>query len=227
MQPPWPGCSGPTCSPEAWIAPPEIGDLRALLGHRAGLARLATGLKDRVHAVLADRGIPAPWGRWAAPGRAWRAALELPSTPRAIIDDGGGVLDALAAPIARLEAEIAALATPDPRVQARMALPGVGKRTAMTLLAEIGAIGRSPTARKLRALAGLTPAVRNSDRTLRHGHITKQARCGCAGSCSRPPSPPSGAHCWPAPTASWPAAGAPASPPWRSPGGCWPAPSTS
>jgi transposase len=44
----------------------------------------------------------------------------------------------------------------------------------MTLLAEIGDIGRFPTARKLCAWAGLTPTVRNSDRTVRHGHISKQ-----------------------------------------------------
>jgi transposase len=55
--------------PEAWIAPPEIRDLRALLRHRASLVRLATGLKNRVHAVLADRGITPPSSLWAAPGR--------------------------------------------------------------------------------------------------------------------------------------------------------------
>jgi hypothetical protein len=44
----------------------------------------------------------------------------------------------------------------------------------MTLVAEIGDIARFPTARKLCAWAGLTPQVRNSDRTLRHGHSTKQ-----------------------------------------------------
>ncbi len=55
--------------PEAWIAPPEIRDLRALLRHRANLVRLATGLKNRVHAVLADRGITPPSSLWATPGR--------------------------------------------------------------------------------------------------------------------------------------------------------------
>jgi transposase len=35
-----------------------------------------------------------------------------------------------------------------------MALPGMGKLTAMTLVAEIGDIGRFPTARKLCAWAG-------------------------------------------------------------------------
>jgi transposase len=46
----------------------------------------------------------------------------------------------------------------------------------MTLVAEIGDITRFPSARKLCAWAGLTPQVRNSDRKVRHGHITKQAR---------------------------------------------------
>ena len=85
-----------------------------------------------------------------------------------------GLLDALATPVARLEREIYALAKPDPRVQALMALPGVGRLTAMTLVAEIGDIDRFPSARKLCAWAGLTPQVRNSDRKVRHGHITKQ-----------------------------------------------------
>jgi transposase len=160
--------------PEAWIAPQQVRDLRALLRHRATLVRLSTSLKNRIHAVLADRGIGQDQVLWTGPGRAWLADLELPPTPRAIIEDCCGLLDALAAPIGRLEREIAALAKPDPRVQALMALPGVGKLTAMTLVAEIGDIGRFPTARKLCAWAGLTPAVRNSDRKVRHGHITKQ-----------------------------------------------------
>jgi len=92
--------------PEAWIAPPEIRDLRALLRHRASLVRLATGLKNRVHAVLADRGISARSSLWTTPGRAWLTALELPPTPRAIIEDCCGVLDTLATPIARLDREI-------------------------------------------------------------------------------------------------------------------------
>jgi transposase len=160
--------------PEAWIAPQATRDLRALLRHRATLVRLSTSCKNRVHAVLADRGIGEDRGLWTGPGRAWLADLELPPIPRAIIDDCGGLLDALATPIARLEREIHALAKPDSRVQALMGLPGVGKLTAMTLVAEIGDIARFPTARKLCAWAGLTPQVRNSDRKVRHGHITKQ-----------------------------------------------------
>jgi transposase len=160
--------------PEAWIAPQQVRDLRAVLRHRASLVRMGTACKNRVHAVLADRGIPDHSSLWTGPGRAWLADLELPATPRAIIEDCCGLLDALATPIARLEREIAGLAKPDPRVQALMVLPGVGRLTAMTLVVEIGDIARFPTARKLCAWAGLTPQVRNSDRKVRHGHITKQ-----------------------------------------------------
>jgi transposase len=94
--------------PEAWIAPQATRDLRALLRHRASLVRLSTSLKNRVHAVLADRGIGEDQVLWTGPGRAWLAGLELPPTPRAIIEDCCGLLDALAIPIVRLEGEIAA-----------------------------------------------------------------------------------------------------------------------
>jgi transposase len=43
----------------------------------------------------------------------------------------------------------------------------------MTLVAELGDIGRVPTAGKLCAWAGLTPVVGSSDRKVRHGHRTK------------------------------------------------------
>jgi transposase len=132
--------------PEAWIAPQATRDLRALLRHRASLVRLSTMAKNRIHAVLADRGIRQQTGLWTAIGRVWLAEVELPPTPRAIVKDYLALLDALAEPIARLEHQIATLARPDPRVQALMVLPGIGRLTAMTLVAEVGDIGRFPTA---------------------------------------------------------------------------------
>jgi transposase len=53
-------------------------------------------------------------------------------------------------------------------------LPGVGELTALVILAEVGDVSRFPSARKLASWAGLTPTVRGSDRTVRHGHISKQ-----------------------------------------------------
>ena len=160
--------------PEAWLAPKEVRDLRALLRHRAALVGMRTTMKCRIRAVLADHGAQAPSSLWTGPGRRWLRDLELGKVPRSIVDDDLGLLDAIELPLARLEREIATRAKPDARVEALQRLPGIGRLTAMTLVAEIGDIARFPTARKLCAWAGLTPYVRNSDRRVHHGHITKR-----------------------------------------------------
>ena len=51
---------------------------------------------------------------------------------------------------------------------------GVGRYTAMLIIAEIGDIHRFPTARHLCSWAGLAPSVRSSDGKARLGHITHQ-----------------------------------------------------
>ncbi len=144
-----------------------------LLRHRAGLVRLRTTLKTKVRAVLADRGIDAVDGLWEGPGRRWLEKLELPDVEREIVDDLCALVDSVEPILTRLEREIRARAKPDPRVDALQRLPGVGLLTAMTLVAEIGDIGRFDTARRLCSWSGLTPRVRNSDTKVRHGHITK------------------------------------------------------
>jgi len=160
--------------PEAWIAPPVTRQLRALLRHRIQLVRLRTLLRNRIHAILADHGHGRPQGCWSGPGRAWLASLELPATSREVIDDGLALIDALQPVIDRLDGEVRQHARIDPRVRVLTQLPGVGPFTAVVLLAEIGDISRFGSARKLAAWAGLTPTVRGSDRTVRHGHISKQ-----------------------------------------------------
>ena len=160
--------------PEAWIAPLPVRQLRALLRHRAQLVRLRTLLRNRIHAVLADHGHDRPAGCWSGPGRAWLAALELPAVSREVIDDDVALIDALQVPIDRLDWEIHQRARSEPAVKVLTQLPGVGPFTALVLLAEIGDISRFGSARKLASWAGLTPTVRGSDRTVRHGHISKQ-----------------------------------------------------
>src|SRR5881296_1479141 len=64
--------------PEAWIAPPAVRQLLALLRHRIQLVRLGTGLRNRIHAVAADHGYDRPAGYWSGPGRSWLASLDLP-----------------------------------------------------------------------------------------------------------------------------------------------------
>jgi transposase len=160
--------------PEAWIAPPAVRQLRALLRHRAGLVRLGTQLQNRIHAVAADHGYDRTGSYWTGPGRGWLAELDLPAVSREIVTDCLAFIDALAPLIERLDGELRQHARADPRVKILTALPGVGQFTALVMLAEIGDITRFASARKLASWAGLTPTVRGSDLTVRHGHISKQ-----------------------------------------------------
>ncbi len=160
--------------PEAWIAPPQVRQLRALLRHRASLVRLGTQLRNRIHAVAADHGHDRPGSYWTGPGRGWLAELDLPPVSREIVTGCLGFPGALAPVIERPGGELHQRAKADPRVTVLRTLPGVGEFTALVMLAEIGDITRFPSARKLASWAGLTPTVRGSDLTVRHGHISKQ-----------------------------------------------------
>src|SRR5712672_219676 len=160
--------------PEAWIAPPEVRQLRALLRHRASLVRVGTQQRNRIHAVAADHGYDRSASYWTGPGRGWLAELDLPAASREIVTDCLAVIDGLTPLIDRIDSELHAHAKADPRVKVLRTLPGVGEFTALVMVAEIGDITRFPSARKLASWAGLTPTVRGSDLKVRYGHISKQ-----------------------------------------------------
>src|SRR6059058_4652848 len=92
--------------PEAWIAPLEVRQLRALLRHRASLVRLGTSLRNRIHAVAADHGCDRSASYWTSPGRGWLAELDLPEASRDIVTDCLAFIDALAPAIERLDGEL-------------------------------------------------------------------------------------------------------------------------
>ena len=160
--------------PEAWIAPPGVRQLRALLRHRVALVRLGTMARNRIHAVCADHGYDRRASYWTGPGRGWLAELDLPPASRMVVTDCLAVIGHLAPLIEALDAQVHQHARADPRVPVLTQLPGVGEFTALVMLAEIGDIARFASARKLASWAGLTPTVRGSDLTVRHGHISKQ-----------------------------------------------------
>jgi transposase len=161
--------------PEAWIAPPAIKQLRALLRHRVALVRLRTRLRNRIHAIVADYGQDRPdGGYWTGPGRAWLASLNLPAVSRELVEDDLGLIDALQGRLDRLDWEIRQRARSDPRVKVLTQLPGVGPFTALVILAEVGDVSRFASARRLASWAGLTPTVRGSDRVAHYGHISKE-----------------------------------------------------
>jgi len=163
--------------PEGWIAPPPVRQQRMVLRHRAQLVRLRTLLRNRIHAVLADQGCDRGGGTrnyWGASGRQWLDGLRLPAASRMVIVDLLEAIDALQLLIDRLDTALAETTKEDPRVKALTTLPGIGRLTALIILAEVGDVSRFDSAHKLASWAGLTPTVRGSDRVVHYGHISKQ-----------------------------------------------------
>jgi transposase len=97
--------------PEAWIAPQDVRELRALLRHRVSLMRLGTRLRNRIH----DSDYAGAY--WTGPGRQWLAGLPLPTVSRRVIADSLTFIDALAPTIDELDREIHARANADPWVK--------------------------------------------------------------------------------------------------------------
>jgi transposase len=60
--------------------------------------------------------------------------------------------------------EIDARAKTDERVEVLCQIRGIGRYTAMLVIAEVGDVERFPTASHLCSWAGLAPAVRSSER---------------------------------------------------------------
>ncbi len=112
--------------PEAWIAPPQVRQLRALLRHRASLVRLGTQQRNRIHAVAADHGYDRSASYWTGPGRGWLAELDLPAASREIVTDCLAVIDGLAPLIDRIDGELHQHAKADPGSRCSGRCPGPG-----------------------------------------------------------------------------------------------------
>ena len=161
--------------PEAYIAPPELRDLRDLLRHRATLVHLRTSVKNRVHALLARQGIlPEYSDLFGTAGRAYLTALELPDGPRRRLTSLLALIDDFDREVTTTTGEINQRARADERVKLLCQIRGIGPYTAMLIIAEIGEVKRFPTAKHLCQWAGLTPTIRSSDGKARLGHISRQ-----------------------------------------------------
>jgi transposase len=161
--------------PEAYIAPPELRDLRDLLRHRVALTRIRSALKQRVGAILAKHGIQRPYSNLFGPGGLrFLEELELREGPRRRLDSLLSLIADFDREIDQTSREIDQRANADPYVEVLSQIRGIGRYIAMLVIAEVGDIGRFPSARHLCAWAGLTPTVRSSDGRARLGHITGQ-----------------------------------------------------
>jgi len=161
--------------PEAWIAPPEVRELRRLVRMRASLVRIRSRLKCQVHAICADAGIPvAASDLFGRKGRAGLEALVLPPITASRLAAHLRLIDDVGREIIAADREIVAAFRGDDRVRRLLPIPGIGILNAATIVAEIGDVTRFPSAAHLASWAGLTPTERSSADHVRRGHISKQ-----------------------------------------------------
>ena len=162
--------------PQAYIPPRQIRDWRELARHRAFLVRLQTRVKNRVHSLLAKRGVTPPGASdlFGVAGLTWLAALELAEPYAAMRTRYLAVLAHLRAQLRVVEQTIDQTVTTTPEARLIMTVPGIGRYLALLVLAEIGEIQRFPSPKHLVSYAGLCPSTYASGQTLRHGHLTHQ-----------------------------------------------------
>jgi transposase len=161
--------------PEAWVAPPEIRELREAVRYRAKLSRLRAGLKSQVHQTLGKEGvIPELKGIWGSGGRAWLNELCLGDAYVDRIASLRDLIELYDREIDQCDARIHWRLKGDPRYEALQRIAGVGPVFAAVFIAEIGDVTRFPTPRHLWSWAGMTPRHRESDSHVHRGGITHQ-----------------------------------------------------
>ncbi len=164
--------------PTAYAAPVSVRDLRMIMRHREWLLRQRTQAKNRIHAVLAGYNLVSPMSDlFGVRGREYLAAVRAthlrPASER-VVADNLALIDQLEGLIAALEGAVQLTPQQARAVRLLCTIPGVGRITALTLVAEIGSIDRFGSPKALCNWAGLTPRVRKSDAIVRHGKISKR-----------------------------------------------------
>jgi transposase len=163
--------------PEAYIAPPELRELRELVRHRQVLVKTSTATKAGIRAVLAKHGIRLPVTALdGVTGTDLLDELALPGSYAQRLAAQRRIMMLCEDEIARVTAELDRRLKHDPGYRNLQKVKGIGPVLAAMFIAEIGDITRFPTAKALTCWAGLTPRLHSSDRTVRRGNISKE---GC------------------------------------------------
>ena len=162
---------------EAWIAPPEIRELREVVRYRARLVGHRSSIKTQIHGVMAKNGVlPVRKDMWHTSGPAQLDQLceELPEAYALRLQSLRDLLEVYEAEIATVEEFIHHQIRNDPGYRAIVKIEGVGRVIGAIFVAEIGDVTRFPNPRKLCSWAGLTPKHHESDAKLWRGSITRQ-----------------------------------------------------
>ncbi len=163
--------------PSVWHPDTATQHLRQLTGRRASLVQDRTGVRNRIHSVLAMRLVVEPeGGLFTAAGLQWLedALVQLDAVGQKLIRSDLALLQTLDQQIAAFDDELFQRAYQEQRVQLLLTLPGVNVTVAESVLAALGDLDRFSTPDAAASYLGLVPSTRQSANHCYHGPITKQ-----------------------------------------------------
>jgi transposase len=169
--------------PAVVVPPKQTREWRALIACRQALVGRRVAVQNRIRAVLVGQGLPAPRGHraWTEAGLAGIGAHAKALAGCAADELWRGLLGLaleeyrqVRALAERAEAKLDALAGADEGVRRLETIPGVGARTAETVVAHLGDPARFKTGKQVSAYAGLVPAQYQSGESDRRGRITRR-----------------------------------------------------
>jgi len=165
--------------PRAWLPDERVERLREMTRHRTDLLHTQTRAKNQVNGVLVRLGLLRPYDNIFGPlGRRWLAAQPLPEGMRLQVEHWLALLDTVGKQMRRVARKIDRLIQDDPlwrrAAELLATIPGVGKVTISTILAELGDWRRFRHRREVGSFAGLVPISKRSANTKRYGHISKR-----------------------------------------------------
>lgn len=162
-----------------WVPDAEHEALRDLSRAREAARTAQHQARQQILSLLLRLGVEEPGDtrRWTQRYRRWLGELTLEQPlQRLVLADAIEAVDVATARLARLEGAVKQAALEGrhaPLIGALQSLRGVGVITAVTLVAELGDLGRFPTPRPLMAYVGLVPSEHSSGESQRRGRITK------------------------------------------------------
>jgi transposase len=160
--------------PEIWLPDPAVRAERERARFRLYLVKHSSSLKNRIHAILFQHGIPNGHSDLFGPsGRLLLERLRLPEPWQTTVAAALALIDSLDDQIDLCEQELRRLGADHRYIPQLLTCPGIGWILAYTIASEIGDISRFASPRKLVGYTGLCPRVDQSGEHDRRGPLRK------------------------------------------------------
>ncbi len=168
--------------PEIWLPDAAVRAERERARFRLHLVKHRRSLKQRIHAILFQHGLPSPHrDLFGAGGRCLLERLALPEPWALTVSASLALIDQLDEQIDDCERQLRRLGADHRYVPLLTTVPGVAWILGYTIAAEIGDVTRFASPRKLIGYIGLTPKVEQSGERDRRGPLSKNGPDYCAG----------------------------------------------